>query len=243
MKLNFKKILGPGIYNFLYEKYITKSLKHTITCIESKDGKFDAISGTAFLFSEDAKHIKPMQYQEELVELAKIIFDKKPKTILEIGTARGGTLFLASQLAADDALIVSIDLPDGMYGGGYPNWKIPLYKSFKKKNQTIELIQGDSHTTEIVDKLKNVLKDRKIDYLFIDGDHTYEGVKQDFDTYTKFLNNNAIVAFHDIVSDKSEVPNHFVHEYWNDIKNNYKFKEFIKDKNQSKLGIGVLEMN
>ena len=243
MKINFKKILGNKLYNVLYEKYITKSLNHTIACIKAKNEKFDAESGVQFLFSKDAKYIKPMQYPEELVELAKIIYEKKPKTILEIGTARGGTLFLASQLADDNALVISIDLPDGMYGGGYPNWKIPLYKSFKKKNQTIELIQGDSHSEEILNKLKSILKEKKIDYLFIDGDHTYEGVKHDFETYTKLLNNHAIVAFHDIVTDRSEIPNHFVYEYWNEIKNNYKHKEFIKDKNQSKLGIGVLEMN
>lgn len=241
MKLNFKKILGKKVYNLLYEKYITKSLKNTIKHIQNKNGNFNAESATEFLFSENAKHIKPMQYPVELVELAKLIYLKQPKTILEIGTARGGTLFLASQLAHENALIISIDLPDGMYGGGYPDWKIPLYKAFKKKNQTIELIQGDSHTNEIVTQLKSVLKDKKIDYLFIDGDHTYDGVKQDFETYTQLLNKNAIVAFHDIVSDKSEVPNHFVSEYWNDIKNKYTFKEFIKDRKQSKLGIGVIE--
>ena len=240
MKINFKKIFGEGIYNFFYEIFITKSLKHTIKCIEKKDGSFDFESGTKFLFSQDAVNIKPMQYPEELVQLAKMIYEKKPKVILEIGTARGGTLFLASQLADDNALIVSIDLPDGMYGGGYPKWKIPLYKSFKKRNQTIELIQGDSHTTEILNKLISILNGRKIDYLFIDGDHTYEGVKQDFETYTKLLNTNAIVAFHDIVPDRSEIPNHFVYEYWNDIKNYYEHKEFIKDINQSKLGLGVI---
>ena len=170
-----------------------------------------------------------------------MIEDKKPRTILEIGTARGGTLFLASQLAADDALIVSIDLPDGMYGGGYPKWKIPFYLSFKKANQKIELIQGDSHSDEIYNQLLSILNGRKIDYLFIDGDHTFEGVKKDFDTYTQLLNDKAVVAFHDIGKDLSEVPNHFVHEYWESIKNKYNYREVIKDPRQSKLGIGIIQ--
>jgi predicted O-methyltransferase YrrM len=242
MKIKFKKILGKRLYSVLYRIYITRSLKHTIHCIEQSGG-FDANSGVSFLFSKDAKHIKPMQYPEELLELAKMIEVKRPETVLEIGTARGGTLFLASQLAADNALIVSIDLPDGMYGGGYPEWKIPLYKAFKKRGQKIELIQGDSHTEEIVKQLQTILNGRKIDYLFIDGDHTYEGVKQDFETYSRFLAPKAVVAFHDIVTDKSAVPDHFVHRYWNEIKNNYKYREFVKDKNQSKLGLGVLEIN
>ena len=37
----------------------------------------------------------------------------------------------------------------------------------------------------------------KIDMLFIDGDHDYEGVKKDWEDYSKHLNKNAIIVFHD----------------------------------------------
>jgi predicted O-methyltransferase YrrM len=241
MASTLRKILGKTIYETLFKYYTINSLKHTISVIKRNSGKYNYESGSRFLFSDDAKSIVPMQHVEELIELAKVVEDKKPRTILEIGTARGGTLFLASQLAADDALIVSIDLPDGMYGGGYPKWKIPFYLSFKKANQKIELIQGDSHSDEIYNQLLSILNGRKIDYLFIDGDHTFEGVKKDFDTYTQLLNDKAVVAFHDIGKDLSEVPNHFVHEYWESIKNKYNYKEVIKDPKQSKLGIGIIQ--
>jgi hypothetical protein len=36
--------------------------------------------------------------------------------------------------------------------------------------------------------------------LWIDGDHTYDGAKTDFDLYSPFLNEGAIVAFHDILN-------------------------------------------
>jgi hypothetical protein len=39
---------------------------------------------------------------------------------LEIGTARGGTLFFLTRLASPHATIVSVDLPGGPFGGGYP---------------------------------------------------------------------------------------------------------------------------
>jgi predicted O-methyltransferase YrrM len=38
----------------------------------------------------------------------------------------------------------------------------------------------------------------KIDFLFIDGDHSYEGVKKDWDLYSPLLKPNSIVLFHDI---------------------------------------------
>ncbi len=40
-------------------------------------------------------------------------------------------------------------------------------------------------------------QDIKIDFLFIDGDHSYEGVKKDFDLYSQILNDNGIIVIHD----------------------------------------------
>ncbi len=56
---------------------------------------------------------------------------------MEIGTAKGGTLFLFSKLASKNSLIISVDLPNGKFGGGYPMWKIPLYKSFSQKTKKL----------------------------------------------------------------------------------------------------------
>jgi predicted O-methyltransferase YrrM len=40
-------------------------------------------------------------------------------------------------------------------------------------------------------------RDRKIRFLWIDGDHSYEGAKSDFDLFSPFLTDGAIVALHD----------------------------------------------
>lgn len=42
-----------------------------------------------------------------------------------------------------------------------------------------------------------VREDIKIDLLFIDGDHSYEGVKKDFDLYSKLLKPNGLILIHD----------------------------------------------
>jgi hypothetical protein len=42
-----------------------------------------------------------------------------------------------------------------------------------------------------------VKQDVKIDFLFIDGDHSYEGVKLDFELYSKLLNENGVIVIHD----------------------------------------------
>jgi hypothetical protein len=49
-----------------------------------------------------------------------------------------------------------------------------------------------------------VRQDIKIDVLFIDGDHSYDGVKTDFDLYSKILSDNGLIIIHDTDSDYEE---------------------------------------
>ena len=94
--------------------------------------------------------LKPLQVKSEITELCRIVQESNPKIIVEIGSASGGTLFLFAHVANPER-IISIDLPSGSFGGGYPFWKIPLFKSLAKKN-VIQLIRGDSHREETLGK-------------------------------------------------------------------------------------------
>lgn len=49
-----------------------------------------------------------------------------------------------------------------------------------------------------------ILQDIKIDLLFIDGDHSYEGVKKDFDLYSTILSDNGLIIIHDTDSNYEE---------------------------------------
>ena len=42
-----------------------------------------------------------------------------------------------------------------------------------------------------------VKQDIKIDFLHIDANHTYDGVKEDFDLYSKIMNDGGIITIHD----------------------------------------------
>ncbi len=186
--------------------------------------------------------IRPMQIKEEFIELLKIFKEKNPKYILEIGTANGGTLFCYSKLAPDDATIISIDLPEGQFGGGYPEWKTPIYQAFKKENQKLYLLKEDSHKQETLEKVKQILGSNQLDFLFIDGDHSYEGVKKDFEMYSPLVRKGGIIAFHNIA--KHPVDSEcFVDVFGQEIKNNHKNKELMKNFKQNWAGIGVLFLN
>lgn len=195
---------------------------------------------TNFAFNGFGKLIlEPGQVQEEILELLRILEKIRPKIIIEIGTASGGSLFLFSHIASQDATIISVDLPGGPFGGGYPKWKIPLYKAFGLVNQKIHLIRADSHNRETLNKVKSILNNRKADFLFIDGDHSYKGVKKDFEMYSPLVKEEGIIAFHDIVIGTPETGCE-VSKFWEEIKGRYNYMEIIKNQKQEWGGIGVL---
>lgn len=182
-------------------------------------------------------NFKSSQVESEIVGLLSELEKNPPKIILEIGTATAGTLFMFTRVASDDALIISIDLPLGRYGAGYFKYRIPLLKSFAGENQKIELLRCDSHATETIEKLKKILNGRGIDFLFIDGDHSYDGVKSDFLNYKDFVKDGGIIAFHDIVENFKDA-SFGTQLFWKEIKNNYNYQEFIRE-NPEKNGCGI----
>jgi predicted O-methyltransferase YrrM len=193
-----------------------------------------------FVFSDKGRFIKPMQVKEEIEALLKLVQKKKPRYILEIGTARGATLFLLSRIADQNALIISLDLPKGDFGGGYSAFRIPLYKSFALKNQKIFLLRENSHNLKAFENVRRILGKNQLDFLLIDGDHTYEGVKKDFEMYSKLVKKDGIIALHDVAKHPEET-GCTIDRFWKELKEKCSCKEIIKDKNRGWAGIGVLK--
>ncbi len=121
--------------------------------------------------------------------------------MLEIGTAKGGTLFLLSRVADPSATITSCDLPGGLYGGGYPQWKSVIFHRIMPPPQSLHL-RGNSHRAETRERISATLGGQKVDFMFIDGDHSYAGVKHDFLTYRNFVRPGGMIALHDILPNR-----------------------------------------
>jgi cephalosporin hydroxylase len=144
---------------------------------------------------------------------------------------------LFCRLANPCATLVSIDLPGGEFGGGYPEWKTKLYRSFCLPQQTMHLLRADSRAICTVEKVRSILGTTPVDFLFIDGNHTYEGVKRDFELYSPFVRRGGVIAFHDIAVHPPEAHCE-VHKFWNEARNQHS-KEFIENREQRWAGIGV----
>lgn len=183
--------------------------------------------------------IRPMQIREEIQRLLLILSNQKVLNMLEIGTANGGTLFLFTRMVDPNAKIVSLDLPGGKFGGGYEKFKIHFFTKFAIKNQRIFLIRGNSHSAKSMSYIKNIVKGEQLDFLFIDGDHSYLGVKTDFLMYSPLVRKGGLIAFHDICKGPFDSAGE-VNKFWNQIKKSYKYEEIIQSSCQEGFGIGVL---
>lgn len=191
------------------------------------------------VFSPAMRFIRPLQSRVELGALLGEVSRLRPSAVVEIGTASGGTLFMLTRAAADDATLASIDLPGGAFGGGYPLWRAPLYRSFAKSGQRVHLLRRDSHDPSTLEALKGVLGGRSVDFLFIDGDHTYEGVKRDFETYRSLVRPGGMIGFHDIVPHSAESGCE-VNRFWKEIRGSFDSMEFVENWRSQFGGIGLL---
>jgi predicted O-methyltransferase YrrM len=205
----------------------------------SRIGKLDDAPAPATLVDValDHKVIAPLQVRTEFLGLAEIVAAMRPKAMLEIGTFRGGTLFVFSRLADPNATVISLDLPVSAMGRIYRLAQEPLFNQFRRGRQSLHLLREDSHRPETVARIKGILNGQQLDFLFIDGDHTYNGVRTDFELHSPLVRPGGVVAFHDIAYPKCDVP-----RYWDEIKSRYRHQEFIHKQGPNGMGIGVLWM-
>jgi predicted O-methyltransferase YrrM len=187
-------------------------------------------------FSYSGAFLQPIQVEEELASLLEDVKQLAPRTIVEIGTSMGGTLYLWTRLARADAVIVSIDLPGGQFGGGYSPLRSPVYRRFARERQKLHLMRADSHASSTLAQVESLLCGERIDFLFIDGDHTYEGVRQDWEMYSPLVRPGGLVVFHDVAGNYDTTQ---VKRFWDSVKTGYRYREYMVHP-RGQYGIGVL---
>ena len=78
--------------------------------------------------------------------------------------------------------------------------------------------------------------------MFIDGDHTYDGVKADFEMYSPLVRKGGLFALHDICLHPPVMDCH-VDKFWAELRQKYSSTtEFVENPKQGGFGIGVVEL-
>ena len=178
------------------------------------------------------------QRPEEIGAVCDLLRPMKPKIILEIGTSQGGTLYLFSRLVQPGGLVISIDKPGEP--GSVRYVMRAVYRTFGQKHGSkVITLDRDSHAPHTHAEVEQLLAGRRIDLLFIDGDHSYQGVKADFQTYRQWIAPNGVIALHDISRPDSN-PTIEVPRFWNELKaESFEYQEFVANPGLSP-GIGII---
>jgi len=166
------------------------------------------------------------QYPQELAGLLAFMYEHKDKinSYFEIGVERGGTFFTVDSylrcVCAGYSTAVGIDLSD---------------KIVRKHNYAAYHAIHPGCTFQCVSSREFVLP-YQFSFCLIDGDHSYEGVKAD---YEAVIDKCMYVAFHDI-----RLKGSGVEKFWNEIKDTHSHHvEFVNEDLErfpEPIGIGVV---
>ena len=169
-----------------------------------------------------------------------IIEVAKPKIVVELGVHNGTSYFAFCQA------IKTLNLNATSYG--VDTWRGDEHAGFYSDDVFNKVAGYNAHAyarfsnliRSTFDEAKDYFTDGSIDLLHIDGLHTYEAVKHDFDNWFPKLAKNAIVVFHDI---NVRERNFGVFKLWEELKKQYAHFQFDFGNGLGILTIGEIHEN
>jgi len=168
------------------------------------------------------------QVPEEYAQLLCWFREQNFESYLELGVGRGGSFLLNCLFQFNIQRAIAVD------NSSY--WQEEQRNNIHDKiiqlhENGINCLFYDMNSGDYFNKLT----DEIFDCIFIDADHSYEGVKKDYDNALKHIKDGGYLIFHDIVSTSCEG----VRRLWNEIKEKGSI-EFVYGNN---CGIGIIKVS
>ena len=165
-----------------------------------------------------------------------LVLETKPSILVELGTHHGNSYFTFCQSVVASKIktkCFAIDCWEGdEQAGSYSQSVYEVVASYNEKHYE----QFSQLLKKTFDQALDEIGDGSVDLLHIDGLHTYEAVKHDFETWKPKLSDNGIVLFHDVCVQKEGFG---VLKFWQELKKTYPFYlEFSHN-----YGLGVIFPN
>ena len=137
----------------------------------------------------------------EIYVLASLVGYALPRSIFEFGTFEGRTTLQFAINSPDEALIYTIDLPANNVVTRYPRAyasesrarRLPVGGCFhgQPESRKITQLTGDSATHNL-DEFRE-----RVEFCFVDGDHSFEYVKADSENAFRMLAPGGLILWHD----------------------------------------------
>jgi len=143
-------------------------------------------------------------------------FTLKPNIIVDLGVDYGFSTFLFGMLKI--GRVYGVDLFEGdIHAGNHSDAEQHVYKIQREirrkfKNNAVEIIKSS------FDEAAANWKHGKINLLHIDGLHTYEAVKNDWDKWRPLMDDDGVIIMHDTTSFPDDVG-----RFYDEIQTEYKY--------------------
>lgn len=170
----------------------------------------------------DPEYIEESAWIEHIPFMFWLTKNLKPQLFVELGAHYGVSFYAFCQIVKKyklDSKGIAIDNWKGDSQAGI--FGDEVFEVFKQN-----LSKYNSFATFIREDFNSALKfveDRTVDFAHIDGFHSFEAVKNDFNNLKPKLNEKSIVLFHDIYEFKEGFG---VYLLWEELKKKYRYREF-----------------
>ena len=171
----------------------------------------------------------PVQDAGEFWSLVELVAANNTQNVLEIGVENGGTLWFWDKIVGTSGKIVAADTRNN------------IQFDMEECVSEVIFIEGDSHSAGAIAEIKAHFLDNAVDFLFIDGDHSYDGVKADFENFASLVRPGGIIAFHDISNGRMPPDDRSIedligpHRLWIEMASGYNTTVY-----HNTIGIGVI---
>lgn len=180
------------------------------------------------------------QIPEEIKQLVDVYNTIKPRTVVEIGVAHGGTLWYWLKHAVSGATIIAVDQGQEYWRPPDPDFNRDIWQDWTRPDIDFHYLEGNSQTAEMQYRVAKLVNHR-IDFLFIDADHSFDGVRKDWQLYFPMVvNAKGVIALHDIISAKPHIQ---VNRWWDIVKTMYPGVYIEITSNQGWGGIGLVQFS
>ena len=133
------------------------------------------------------KHDREQRFEIgwEMQQMLQEMYRRRIDVVLEIGTFQGDSLRIWRE-EFDPELMVGVQDTDETT----PETAAEL---------RVRMVRGRSQDVAVYAEVLEVLAGRRLDLLYIDGDHLYDAVKEDWRLYSPLVREGGIVVLHDPV--------------------------------------------